>query len=97
MSEMQKNEEQGRYEILVDGAVAGIVTYEPQGESVALTHTEVDDAHKGQGLAGELVAFALDDLRASGQTVIPSCPFVATYIRRHDEYADLVAPTARDG
>jgi predicted GNAT family acetyltransferase len=33
---------------------------------------------------------ALDDIRARGLRVVPFCPFVAGYIRRHSEYADLV-------
>jgi uncharacterized protein len=33
---------------------------------------------------------ALDDMRARGLKVAPVCPFVAAYIRRHPEYADLV-------
>jgi predicted GNAT family acetyltransferase len=37
------------------------------------------------------VADALDDIRSRGLKVVPLCPFVAAYIRRHPEYEDLVA------
>ena len=30
-------------------------------------------------------------LRAAGLKVEPLCPFIASYIERHPEYADLVA------
>jgi uncharacterized protein len=36
------------------------------------------------------VADALDDIRSRGLQVVPLCPFVAAYIRRHPEYEDLV-------
>jgi predicted GNAT family acetyltransferase len=46
--------------------------------------------YEGQGLAGTLVEGALQDLRERGLGVIPVCPFVRTWLRRHPEYADLV-------
>jgi predicted GNAT family acetyltransferase len=29
-------------------------------------------------------------VRAEGSRVVPLCPFIASYIERHAEYADLV-------
>ena len=46
------------------------------------------------GVASHLAQVALDDARAQGLRVIPRCPFVADYIARHPEYADLVEPSA---
>ena len=57
---------------------------------IAFTHTEIDDALKGQGLAGRLISFALDDARRRELAVLPFCPFVNSYIQRHAEYVDLV-------
>jgi hypothetical protein len=42
------------------------------------------------------VAGALDDIRARGLQVVPICPFVRAYIRRHPDDADLVVERARD-
>jgi predicted GNAT family acetyltransferase len=67
----------------------------PPGDSVIVAHTEIDEAREGQGLGGTLVHEVLDQIRASGKTVIPTCPFTAAYIRRHPEYVDLVAPSLR--
>src|SRR5262249_37984102 len=53
--------------------------------------TEIDPAYKGLGLGTRLVEGALRDLRKRRARVIPICPLVAGYIRRHPEYADLVA------
>jgi predicted GNAT family acetyltransferase len=57
---------------------------------VAFLHTEVDPTVQRRGLGSALVAGALDDARARGLAVVPLCPFVDAYIRRHPEYADLV-------
>ena len=88
----------GRYEIVVDGVVAGsTVTREGDGGVVAMPHTVVEDAFEGQGLAGQLVQGALDDLRARGLLVHPFCPYVKGWIERHPDYRDLVDDPERFG
>jgi predicted GNAT family acetyltransferase len=79
-----------RYEIAVDGELAGFARYRLKPGQISFTHTEVDDRFEGQGLGGKLVSFALDDARARGLAVLPFCPFVKAYIQHHREYADLV-------
>jgi uncharacterized protein len=80
-----------RYEIWVDEQLAGEIRYTLDGEVVTMVHTEIDPAREGAGLGQALVAGALDDVRGQGRRVRPICPFVAKYIARHPEYADLVA------
>lgn len=79
-----------RYEIHVDGTFAGFTQAIADGDVVTFPHTVVFDEFEGQGLAGQLVSGALDDVRAKGQKVIATCPYVARYIEKHDEYADLL-------
>jgi predicted GNAT family acetyltransferase len=79
-----------RYELEVDGRLAGILRYRVEPGLVVLVHTDVHPAFEGRGLGGRLVAGALEDIRARGLRVAPHCPFAAEYIRRHPEYADLV-------
>jgi predicted GNAT family acetyltransferase len=55
-----------------------------------LTHTEVPYAYEGQGVGSQLVEKALGELRREGKKVIPSCSFVAAYIRRHPKWNDIV-------
>jgi predicted GNAT family acetyltransferase len=88
--------DQRRYELRVDGELAGWSEYLPAGDSVIVAHTEIDEQREGQGLGGVLVRGTLDHIRESGKTVIPTCPFTAAYIRRHPEYVDLVAPSLRE-
>jgi predicted GNAT family acetyltransferase len=66
--------------------------YRERGENVvAFLHTEVDRTLQRRGLGSALVAGALDDARVRGLRVVPLCPFVEAYIRRHPGYAELVA------
>ena len=73
----------------------GFAEYRPAGQALMFSHTEIDPAHEGQGLGSRLVRGALDDARAQGREVVPMCPFVASYIREHREYVDLVQPGQR--
>jgi predicted GNAT family acetyltransferase len=85
------NTAESRYEITVDGEVAGFAEYSTEGDAVRFTHTEVDEAWEGQGLASKLAAFALDDVRSRGLQAVPQCRFIARYIARHEkDYAELV-------
>ena len=45
---------------------------------------------EGQGLGARLARFALDDARERGLRVVPLCPFIAAFVKRHPEYQDLV-------
>ncbi|AWB91056.1 GNAT family N-acetyltransferase [Aeromicrobium chenweiae] len=90
--EIVHNADEQRYEILVDGVLAGFTeAREHDDKVVVFPHTEVFDQFEGQGLASELVAGALDDVRARGKKVDPICPYVARFIKRHKDYADLLA------
>lgn len=83
--------ERCRYELRVDGELVGVADYTDREDLRIIPHVEVEPAHGGRGMATRLTAWALDDIRARGKTVAPLCPFVASYVHQHPEYADLVA------
>ncbi|GIH25435.1 N-acetyltransferase [Acrocarpospora phusangensis] len=85
-----------RYEILVDGGVAGFAQYRLRPGKIVFTHTEIDAAYEGKGLGSSLARAALEAVRERGLAVAPVCPFFAGYIKRHPEYADLVAADYQD-
>jgi uncharacterized protein len=84
-----------RYQIRVDGEVAGFSAYEIQGGHTAFMHTEIDGRFARRGLGVRLVAYALDDVRAKGVSVLPFCPFVRSFMLSHPEYIDLVPESER--
>lgn len=79
-----------RYEIRVDGELAGFLDYAPHRERLDFVHTEVNPAFGGRGVGTRLVRAALDDLRRRGGRVRPMCSFVGAFLDRNPEYADMV-------
>jgi uncharacterized protein len=93
--EVRDDPERQRYEVWVGTELAGFTVYEPGPRAYAFVHTEIEPAFEGQGLASRLIRRALDDMRARGLEVLPYCPFVARFVRRHTDYLDLVPATER--
>jgi predicted GNAT family acetyltransferase len=87
--------ERSRYELRVAGELAGFLTYKRHGEQISLIHTEVEPAFQGMGLATHLARFSLDDARSHGVSVLPFCPYVNSWIRKHQGYEDLVPEDRR--
>lgn len=85
------NPAERRYEALVGDRIAGIVTYRLRPGQIVFLHTEVLPVFEGRGIGSRLAAGVLDQARAGGLSVVPRCPFIAAYIRRHPDYATLVA------
>jgi uncharacterized protein len=79
-----------RYEARVDGQLAGFAEYRKTAELVVFTHTQVEPDYEGRGIGSTLARAALDDVRRQQLPVLPRCPFIAAWIARHPDYADLV-------
>jgi predicted GNAT family acetyltransferase len=86
---VRDNKVQNRFELDVGGAVA-FANYRLGPSTVIITHTETPRALRGRGIASELVQGALQLIRADGLKVVAGCGFVADYLRKHPEFADLV-------
>ena len=84
------NETARRFELLVDG-VRALLTYRRFPDRIVFDHTEVPRPLEGHGLAAKLARFALDFARATHLRVVPLCPYVSSFIRKHPEYQDLVS------
>lgn len=84
------NSARSRFELAVDGRTA-FAAYTIDGEVITFTHTVVPPELEGQGIASKLIGHALNDVKARGLKVIPQCPFVAAYIRKHPEWEALLA------
>ncbi|MEO7964599.1 MAG: GNAT family N-acetyltransferase [Gemmatimonadaceae bacterium] len=92
--DIRENRDAHRYEVAVGDELA-VSAYELTNDTITLTHTEVPEAAEGHGVGAALVRFALDDARKRGLRVVPLCPFVKIWIKRHPEYHDIVHPSWR--
>ena len=90
MSAVRDNKARSRFELDVEGDVA-FANYRLTPQAVVITHTETPRALRGRGVASELVKGALDMIRVDGRKVVAGCGFVADYLGKHPEHADLVA------
>jgi hypothetical protein len=89
--DIRNNEENSQFETTIDGHLA-LAAYDLQDpDRIIFTHTEVPEALAGRGIAGVIVKFGLDHAREKKLTVVAQCSYVASYIKRHPEYQDLVA------
>ena len=86
---VKHNEGDSRFEVEIDGSLA-VSEYFRDGDRIVFTHTEVPDEFEGQGIGNALAKAALDYSRKQGLRVVPRCRFIASYIKRHPQYADLV-------
>ena len=90
MSAVRDNKERSRFELEMDGITA-FLNYQRNGSVLTFTHEEVPKQAEGHGIGSVLAKGALDLLRANGEKLIARCPFIVAYIRKHPEYADLLA------
>lgn len=90
-TELRHDESEQRYELLVDGELASLTEYRERDGALDFVHTETRDGFGGQGLAEQVVGFALDDVAAKGRRIRPYCSFVADHIDANPQYAGLVA------
>ena len=93
--EVKNNAAEERYEVALDGQLA-FLEYERTGDRVVLIHTEVPEALEGHGIASKIARAALEDARAQHLAVVPMCDYVRSFIKRHPEYEDLVAPEFKE-
>jgi predicted GNAT family acetyltransferase len=93
--QVRQNAGDSRYEIFVDGELAGFTQYALDGDRADFVHTEIDERYSGHGLASRLIQAALDDARGKGWAVLPYCRFVTRFIGKHAEYRDLVPADQR--
>lgn len=89
MSVVSDNPVHRRYELQTAAGLA-FINYRRTAGVVSMTHAEVPAALQGRGVGSVLVRGALELVRAQQEKVIPLCPFVAVYIKRHKEFHELL-------
>lgn len=88
--QVKNNEQLSQFEIEVEGEKAFISYRQETDGTFNLRHTEVPEEFEGKGVGSRLVKQTLELIKADGNKIIPSCAFVAAYVKRHPEYESLV-------
>ncbi len=92
MSDVIQNQELDRFELVIDGELAGYTEYRVVGTDMVFTHTEIISEEREHGLGGRLVRDALDQVRDhTDYRVVAQCPFVSHWLKSHQEYQDLLS------
>lgn len=86
--ELVKNEKENRFEMNVDGNIA-IIVYKEYPGKIALLHTEAPPALEGKGAATAIIEKTLDYIEKNKLKLIPLCPLVVAYLKRHPEWNRL--------
>lgn len=93
--EVINNTQAHRFEVNLDGEVA-FAEYRLKPGQIILPHTVVPPAFAGKGVAGALATFAFGYARAGGLKVIPTCPFMSAWVKKHPEQQDIVDPSCKE-
>ena len=80
-----------RYEVWLGDRLVGVSQYTLADDRIVFVHTEIDAEVEGLGIGSRLAKGALDDVRRRGLRLVAECPFIAGWLKRHADYADLVA------
>jgi len=91
---LKVNDALHRLELEVEGSIA-FIEYKLSGDTLFLIHTEVPPALKGKGAASAIVQKALQYAKDNNYKIVPICPFVQSYLKRHKEWRDIIVPAAQ--
>ena len=89
--QITNNTAESRFEITVDGKLAGFADYQDKGNVRNFNHTEVFEEFRGQGLYKPLIKFSLDHARENDLQILPTCSAYEKFLQKNEEYQDLVA------
>lgn len=87
-ADISLNQDAQAYELQLAGQLACKAEFSTTGQVRDFHHTEAMPEFRGQGLAGRLIKYALDDTIAAGYLIQPTCSAVAHFISKHPEYED---------
>lgn len=88
------NTERSRFEVNLDGHTA-FAEYRLKPGRIVLPHTVVPPEFEGKGVASALARYAFGHARAQGLKVVPTCPFMAGWVKKHPEEHDIVDATCK--
>ncbi len=88
--ELVDNTERKQYEFHIEGYVPKIEYIKTKNGEIYLTHTEVPVALEGRGIGSQLTEKTLVYIESKGLRIVPLCPFVAGYVKKHPEWKRIL-------
>jgi predicted GNAT family acetyltransferase len=88
--ELIDNKEKNRYEFHVGDYIPKIEYIKSNNGEIYLTHTEVPVDLEGRGIGSRLAEEVLKDIERQALRLVPLCPFVAGYIKKHPDWKRIV-------
>ena len=85
-----------KYTVAVDGETVGLAAFADRDNQRVFYHTEVDERFGGRGLASIVIGEGLAATRADGKRIVPVCPTVADFIKKHPEFNDITDKATPD-
>ncbi len=83
-----------RYELRLDGKLAGVVEYQLEGAVMTIPHVEVVPELRGKGYSAPFLDEVLQLVRDRGLKIVPLCGYARSHIRERPDLHDLLgAPT----
>ena len=80
-----------RYVMTIDGELAAVADYRINGDAISFNHTFTNPKLRGNGYAGEVVEFAMNDVeKTSKRHVVPMCWYVGKWFDEHPDRAELL-------
>ena len=88
------NTAEHRFEVNLEGDTA-FAEYQLKPGQLVLPHTVVPPAFEGKGVASALARHAFGYARDRGLKVVPTCEFMAGWVKKHPEAQDVVDPSCK--
>jgi predicted GNAT family acetyltransferase len=86
---VSRNHALSRFDIHVDGELAGFADYKLRDQTIVFPHTEIDPKFGGKGLGTTLIEYALEEVIGDGLLVSPLCSFVSNFVQKNpDKYSN---------
>lgn len=80
-----KNRQKNRFELNIDDQTI-FIDYKEREKKIFLIHTETPEKLKGKGAATAIIEKTLSYIEKHGYTLIPICPMVKAYLKRHPDW-----------
>ncbi|WP_411700863.1 GNAT family N-acetyltransferase [Conyzicola sp.] len=80
-----------RYALRDGDELLAVLDYSSNGHAISLTRAFTSPAHRGRGLAAEVVEYAVNDIeKTSTLRIVPMCWYVGEWFDTHPERSALL-------